>query len=200
MSFRVILSALLAVMLVVPLSPVHAGNSLIAADKRVAVGKSKLMVTPDREWNRMGLRRVKGSESWTLDGDGLNDITFYGGLAGGQTLFRDVQKKTAPLPTFSPTMLLTDVPTLLEGSIRISQQTSLITIDSIKPARFVGADGVAFTYSFVKPDGLRRKGEARAALVGGKLYMMTFEAPALHYFDRDAANFRSLAETAKIGS
>ena len=46
---------------------------------------------------------------------------------------------------------------------------------------------------------VRRNGEATGAIVGGKLYLVSFEAPVIHYFDRDIANYRKLVETAKVG-
>jgi hypothetical protein len=184
---------------VVSVLPASAGNGLIPAGKPVAVAKSRLMVTPDREWNRMGVRRVSNSEGWTLDGDGLNLVTFYGGIVSGKTLFRDTQKKTAPLPAFSSTMIFPDIPTLYEASYRIAMQTSLLSIDSVSPGSFAGVDGVVFNYSFVKQDGVRRQGEARAAIVDGKLFMMTYEAPAIHYYGRDLEGFRALAATARLG-
>ena len=55
-----------------------------------------------------------------------------------------------------------------------------------------------FTYEFTDEDQLTRKGEARAAIIGGKLYMITFEAPRLSYFGKVVADFRALADTAKL--
>jgi hypothetical protein len=31
--------------------------------------------------------------------------------------------------------------------------------------------------------------------VGGKLYLVTYEAPALHFFDKDVEKYRTLAAT-----
>jgi len=47
-------------------------------------------------------------------------------------------------------------------------------------------------------DHLTRKGEARAAIIEGKLYMVTFDAPRLHYFDLTIDDFRALADTARL--
>ena len=49
-------------------------------------------------------------------------------------------------------------------------------------------------------DELPRRGEARAVIVGKELYMVTFDAPRLHYFDRTVADFRALADAAKLTS
>jgi hypothetical protein len=57
---------------------------------------------------------------------------------------------------------------------------------------------VRFTYSYVDQDALPRKGEARAVLVDRKLYMITFDAPRRHFFDKTLGDFRALAETARL--
>lgn len=180
-------------------APVAAGNKLIPAGQRVAVAKSAMTVLPPDEWNKLGARPGRNSETWTLDGDELNDVTFYGGIPDGQPLFREVDKKNRPLPLVSATMLITDIPALLENSYRLALGTTDMAIEKVEPATFAGNKGVRFTYAFTRQnESLRRRGEARAAVVAGKLYMITYEAPALHYFDRSAAAFRTLADTIKL--
>lgn len=180
--------------------PAYAGNTLIAAGTAVPVAKSALTITPNREWNKMGARPGRNSETWTLDGDGLNDVTFYGGIDDDRTLFREINKHAKPLPRFAATMLLSDIPALLENSYRIALETPLMAIDTVAPCTFVGAKGVNFTYTFTRPDEeVRRKGEGFAAIVGGKLYLVTFEAPDIYYYDRDRAAFRAIVASARIG-
>lgn len=177
----------------------QAGYKLVPTGKPAAVAKSGLTVTTDRDWNRLGSRIGRNAESWTLDGLQLNDLTFYGGIENDKTLFREVDKMNRPLPRFSSSMLLPDIAQLFEGSYRVAVGTSLISIDSIEPAIFGGSQGFRFTYSFtVQGEEVRRLGEARGAIVGGKLYMMTFEAPVIHYFDRDVTAFRAIADSARI--
>ena len=182
-------------------APALAGNKLIPQGQPVLVAKSPLTITPDHEWNKMGARPGRNSETWTLDGDGLNDVTFYGGVVSGKTLFREVSKKNKPLPRFSATMLLTDIPALFENSYSIALNTQLMKVDGVTPTTFLGAKGVHFTYSFSRPDEeVRRKGEASAAIIGGKLYMISFEAPNVYYFDRDIASYRAIVASARLGA
>jgi hypothetical protein len=181
-------------------TPALAGYALMAANQPVQIGKSILKVTPRGDWNRLGKRVGRNAESWTLDGLTLNDLTFYGGVASGAPLFREADKVNRPLPHFSTTMLSPDIAQLFEGSYRIANDTSLMAIDAIEPARFAGHDGFRFTYSFtLQSDEVKRKGEAIGALVGGKLYLITFEAPEIFYFDRDIERFRAIAATATLG-
>lgn len=180
-------------------TPVLAGNSLVASGQSVQVAKSAMSVTPTSEWNRLGRRPGKNGEIWTLDGDGLNKVTFYGGIAPGTTLFREVDKKNTPLPQFSTTMLPTDYPGFLEKSYRIALGTAVFSIDGMEPVKLGGADGIKFTYSFVEGGKeVQRKGEGRAALIKGQLFMITYEAPALHFFEQSIGQFQQIADSVKF--
>jgi hypothetical protein len=186
----------LAISLTLTAQVSHAG-ALKPAGVPVTVARSTLTVTPDQAWNRW-VRPGRLSEAWTLDGLTVNELTFYGGIADNTTLFREVDKVNAPLPRFSKTMLLPDVAQLFESSYRVALSTSLMKIESIEPANFAGAPGFRFTYSFVVGDEVKRLGEARGAIIGDKLYMATFEAPKIHYFDRDIASFRKIVDSARF--
>ena len=181
--------------------PAQAGYRLMPAGSSALVGKSTLQVTPSQPWNRLGGRVGRNAESWTLDGLTLNDMTFYGGIADNTALFREVNKRDTPLPHFSSTMLIPDVAQLFEASYRVANSTSLMAIDSVEPAPFAGNPGFRFTYNFtVQNEEVKRFGEARGAIVGGKLYMITFEAPVIYYFKHDLDAFRKLADSATIGA
>jgi hypothetical protein len=162
----------------------------------VAVADSALTVTPARDWNRLSVKIGKNTETWTLDGEQLNDLTFYGGIAGGSPLVKEKNKKRAPLPKFTKTTLLVEIPELLEGTYRSYKNSGSFQVTSTEPGQFLGNEGVFFSYVFTDEDQLTRKGEARAAIIGGKLYMVTFEAPRLSYFDKVVGDFHSLADTA----
>ncbi len=181
-------------------SPATAGYKLMPTGTKQPVGKLGLSVVPPNDWNRLGAKIGRNAESWTLDGLSLNDLSFYAGIEDGRTLFREVDKKNRPLPKFSSKMLLPDIVQMFEGSYRIASGTSLFSIGNVEPATFAGQPGVRFSYSFVQQDEeVKRNGEATGAIINGKLYLITYEAPAIYYFDRDIAAYRKLVETAQIG-
>lgn len=188
---------LIAAALLTATAGVHA-HSLMSANVEVPVARSSLHITPDRDWNKLSQRPGRNSETWTLDGELLNDMSFYGGIESDRTLFREVDRRNRPLPRFNSTMLPTDIPTLLENSYRIARSASIFTIDSQEPVQFAGASGIRFTYTFVQADELVRKGEANAAIIDGKLYMASFEAPAIHYFESSIASYRRMVGTARM--
>lgn len=174
---------------------------LVKQGAPVSVAKSELVVTPAIDWNRMQARPGRNAEAWTLDGLALNELTFYGGIADGKTLFREVDKRDKPLPRFSATMLPPDVVQLFESSYRLAGGSALFEVRQVEPATFAGRPGFRFGYGFtLEGDKVRRLGEATGAIVGGKLYMVTFEAPAIHYFERNLADYRSVAASARLAA
>lgn len=177
---------------------VLSANDLIKSGETVAVAKSTLSITPPRDWNKLSARPGKKAETWTLDGERLNDISFYSDIAPGEPLLRERSKKHDPLPKLRSNSLLTDVPELLEGTYRAYFGIAVFSVGTSKPTKFLNEPAIQFTYEYVTPDELTRRGEAIAALRNGKLFMMTFDAPKLHFFDRNIEDYRALVATAKI--
>ena len=192
-------SVIAAASIVATAVPAQAGNSLVSAGPTKGIAKSSMSATPDGEWNRLGRKDGKLVEVWTKDGDGLNKVMFIGGVPSTQPLFKEANKKERPLPKVSENMLLTDIPELLESSYRIQFDVRQMTVDLQEPAQVIGQPGLRFTYTFVRGDDeVERKGEALATFVKGKLYLVTYEAPAIYFFEKDVGAFRTLASSLKI--
>jgi hypothetical protein len=174
-------------------------NSLISPGPQDKIARSSLSASPTSEWNKLSERGGKNVELWTLDGDGLNKITFFGGIPVGQPLLKELDKKHAPLPRVTANMLITDIPAILESTYRIQLHTMQMSIDNQEPTTVGGHKGIKFTYRFVREDDeVERKGEAVGAFVGDRLYIVAYEAPAIHFFDKDVDKFRQLVTTLKI--
>ena len=188
-------AATLSLLIALAVTSAHA-NKLIAPGPVTPIAKSSFSAKPAGEWNRLNLREGKHTETWTLDGPLLNRVDFFGGVAVGQPLFRETDKKRQPLPKVSSGMLITDIPVLLETTYRAQLRAKRLDINEQEPAMFGAAKGVRFTYRFVRADDdVERRGEALAAVKGDKLYLITYEAPALHFFEKDIVRFRALAAT-----
>jgi hypothetical protein len=190
--------ALLALLSVALHAPPAGAHKLRQQGLAVTVADSGMTVTPPRDWNRLGGKPGKNAETWTLDGAQLNDLTFYGGIEPGKPLVKERHKKKDPLPKFGKATLLVELPELLEGTYRSYKKIGAFQLTSTSPARFLGQDGVHFTYEYTDEDQITRKGEATAAIVGGKLYMVSFDAPRLHYFDMAIGGVRALVATARL--
>ena len=191
-------SAICAAALTLTLIPTAAqAHKLRTAATPVAVADEAFVVRPTQDWNRLDGNAGKHTESWTLDGGQLNDLTFYGGIEPGKPLVRERNRKSDPLPKFTETTLLVEIPELLEGTYRTARDMANFEVTASEPARFLGHDGISFAYQFLDGEQLVRKGEARAVIIGGKLYMITFDAPRLRYFDQSISEFRKIADSAK---
>lgn len=172
-------------------------HKLIGAGEKVTVARSAMAITPAMDWNRLSYRPGKNTERWTLDGEMLNDVMFYA-IPANETLVREVDKRNRPLPQFQANMLAVEIPQLLESTKRIANDVAIFTTTSSTPTTLGGLPGVKFTYQFVGSDELRRNGEAVAAISNGVLYMISYEAPELHYYNKDLGNFQKLVETVQF--
>lgn len=164
-------------------SPGYA-HKLRAAGETVEVAKSRMVVTPDQDWNLLNGRPGKHVEVWTLDGEHLNSITFFGGIGSGEPLIKEHSKKKEPLPKFGNGMLLIEIPELLEGTYRAYKHTGSFDITSADPDNFADSNGIKFTYKYVDDNLFTYFGVAHAAIIKGKLFMISYEAPRIYYFDR----------------
>ena len=173
-------------------------NALREKGKPTTVASSSLAVTPTRDWNKLSASLGKGVETWTLDGDELNDVTFFAGIEPGKPLVREVSKRRKPLPKFTKDTLLVEVPELVEGTYRASKDIATFVVTSAKPDRFLGREGIRFTFEYVDNDALPRRGEGRATLANGLLYMSLFCAPRINYYERTLADYRALADSGRL--
>ena len=180
-----------------PATPALAGWKLVPHAKPIAVAKGTLTVTPDADWNRWSVRPIKKGEVWTLDGTGLNEVYFVSGLIVGETLYRDADKKNRPLPTLAKGMALTDIPEFFESSNRIALNTSLFTVTGVEPAKMGDRDAVKFRYEYaVEGSPLKRRGMAIGSLSGGMLYLISYTAPATHFYEQNLAKAEAIMASA----
>jgi len=188
-----ITAAAIAAMVSFPL----VANSLVAPGPRPGIAKSTLSAKPAGEWNKLSPRfDGKNVEIWTIDGDALNKVSFYGGIATGEPLLREVDKTNQPLPKVAANMIMTDIPALLESTYRSQHSVDQMAIDVQEPATLGSNKAIRFTYTFTRSDDqVLRKGEGIGTLANGKLYLVTYEAPALYYFDKDVEKYRQLVTT-----
>jgi hypothetical protein len=197
-NYSILRGVALAILSAALFTTTASAHKLRVKGETVTVANYDIAVTPTRDWNRLSVRAGKNSETWTLDGEQLDDVTFYGSIEPGNALVRERRKKSDPLPKFTKGTLLIEIPELLEGTYRTHRDIASFKLLSTEPEKFLGHDGVVFTYEYTDADQLTRKGEAKAAIIRSKLYMMTFDAPRLHYYDQFIGDFRALANSATL--
>jgi len=180
-------------------------NSPISAHKIVEPGeprkvaKGTLMAVSGQQWNRLQQKEGKYQEVWSVDGHHLNRIAFYGAVPVDKPLIKERHKKRAPLPKVQANMLLPDIPVLLERTYRAQYSIPNFEIGLQEPAKFIGQKGIRFEYSYTNPDDeVKRSGEGFGALVDGALYLVTYEAPSLYYFEKEKEEFRGVVERLEL--
>ena len=190
---KIAATALAAALIALPSAPASAGWRLISSGETVEVAKGSMQVTPGQDWNRWTRRPIKKSEVWTLDGINLNEIYFVSGLVAGETLYKDRRKKEQPLPKMSDTLELTEIPEFVESSMRLSLNTSVFDMTAIEPTSLGGHNAVRFRYQYALAGSpLQRQGLGVGTVVDGKLYLVTYTAPEIYFFDRDLPEFEAM--------
>ena len=191
--------ALIAALVAAPASQALAGWKLIAKGTPVKVAKSNMTVTPGEAWNRGTHRASKKGETWTLDGPSINEVYFAAALLPGETFYKDGDKKNKPLPVMGKNLQLTDIPEFYESSQRIAYNTSVYEVTGIEPTKFLGQDGVKFAYTFaIQGNPLKYQGIARGTMIKGQLYLISYDAPAITFFERDKAKAEAIMDSAQL--
>lgn len=192
---RIILCMALALALA---TSAHA-HKVITPGSQHKVAKGTFSASALSTWNRLDQKEGKYQEIWTIDGEQLNQIMFFGGVPVGEPLLKERNRKLDPLPKVAGNMLLTDIPVLLERTYRTHYATTSMEIGLQEPTTFAGVEGIRFEYRFTPiEDEVERRGEAFAGLKDGKLYLVAFEAPDLYYFDRNSSEFKIIVQKLKL--
>lgn len=159
----------------------------IVQPQRTAV-KNTLSVEPTQAWNKINLQFGSGAshpiEAWTADGDQLNMMLFFAGVADGQTLMpppRD-EDEAKKLPAFRSTMSANDVKDVIEATLGRFMSSALVETRNLRPAAFGGRDGYRFDFTLVGKDEVERAGFAAGAVVDGKLYVVVFMGTRLYHY------------------
>ena len=181
-------------------SPAAAQWRLVEAARPREVVNGALVVVPPDDWNRATDRPTKRTEIWTKDGTTLGELDFWLGVKPGEPLFKEQSKKKAPLPKFDPNMLPTDLVEFFEDTARTVLGGSLFEVNYVRPATLAGHPGVEFEHTFTGGDEVARRGLVRGAIIGGRLYLINWDAPRLHYFDEHVDEVRAIMDSAKLGA
>lgn len=204
MRFRFVAAALLLAPVAVPPPAVaqfvfSTPWKLVRGGEVRKVGTDEMRVTAVGDWNRSTDSELRRNESWTQHGTGLDDLSFYGGIAKGKPLFRQRDKKKDPLPKFDPAMLPTDIAEWFENSARIALNSAVFEVGTVRPANLAGARGIEMDFTYAtEGDNLERQGTARAAVIGGKLYVISFDAPKIHYYGAGLPTALAIMNSARV--
>lgn len=138
-------------------------------------------------------------EVWTVDGQALDSIMFFKGVADQTPLFRS-KSKTDPMPNFKAEMLPQEVTELLQSSLTkfYGEGNILLTIEGLKPTQFLSSVGFRFDMRFTNQKGLNYLGAGAATVKNNLLYMVIYTGTQIHYFNRYAEEFEQIIASASI--
>jgi hypothetical protein len=179
------------------LSGCVAGYTLVQPNT-VAVAQGAMKVQPSMAWNKMpkSALDIAHEENWTQNGPILDVITFVGGLPDGQAIAKQGAKDDRKVPVFRSNMTPQDLVSMLESYYRIKAGATVFETSKVAPAKFLGQPGIEFGFNYVRADEVKRRGRAFLAIADGKLYLMSLDAAALHYFEASSMEFAAMVASA----
>lgn len=175
-----------------PLLSACVGYTMIEP-QRTRVGGA-FSVEPQIAWNK--LQGGGGpAEVWTADGQTLQAIYFFAGIAEGGKLYSEPPNVT--LPAFRSGMTAPEVAELVEASVsRIAEGAA--TSRGLRPARFGGLPGFRFEMTILSKDEIEREAAVVGAIKDGKLMLIMMVGAQVHYFPKYLPYFDKLVESALL--
>tara|TARA_R110002072_G_scaffold45105_10_gene125719 strand:+ start:3076 stop:3684 length:609 start_codon:yes stop_codon:yes gene_type:complete len=160
-----------------------------------------LSVETQIPWNK--LPPNNGMETWTLDGTGLQALTFNTKIGAGENIARQSGADSGPaakyknMPVFRKGMNALEISELFVASY---QQLGLagVQVSGLRSEAFAGRNGFYFELDFTDKEGLERRSVVRGTVQGDVMHVITFSAPKLHYFDRDRQRVERIIESARF--
>jgi hypothetical protein len=137
------------------------------------------------------------SENWTVNGFGLDGITFITNVADGKPVAPTTQDDKAP--TFRADMNASDVVDLYEA-VLASRGFSQVETRNLRPYTISGNDAFRFDYSGFDGIGLAKRGTVIGLIDAEKgLNLVIYEGASEHYYDASLADAEKvLASLEKI--
>jgi len=181
--------ALLAVC-ALTLSACQAWTHVMAAPKNLSGG---LRLHPENEWSA---RKYGSAQTWTVHGPAIEAVTIVSGLKDGKSIARPESYKDE-MPLFRSAMAASEVAEVtVETLLRMGY--GKVELLGVRPDTFAGRPGFRFDLALTDGNGLEKSGFGAGAIVDGKLYMIVYRAPKLHYFEKYRPVVEKLIASAEI--
>ena len=165
----------------------------------VTVGDG-MTVTLDGKWNRAPsvFAPTKG-ELWTAEGVPVDRLVFFVGLAEGDALMKLRGAGDKKLPPFRAGMNPSEIAEFYEAYA--TADGSSFALKRLEPAPFAGGEGFRFEFQSVrKSDELALAGVGYGAVRAGKLYLIVYTAPRVHFFPKYLPQVETIARSVRIGA
>jgi hypothetical protein len=189
----------LCLALVLTLSGCVTGYTLVQPNT-VSVSKNTMKVKAFKAWNKAPSSpyNIPQEETWTQNGPFLDSVTFIGGLKDGQAIAKQRPKDDRKVPVFRSGMSPQDLVSMIESHYRIKAGATVFETAGVVPAKLSGNTAVQFDYRYVGADEVKRRGRSVVAIVGEKLYLLSLDGAAAHYFEAALPEFEAMVASASI--
>lgn len=160
------------------------------------VVRDALTVRLDQGWNKFA-NGTGNAELWTAEGLPLDTLRFYVNVNDGEPLepVRGANRKE--VPRFRAAMEPGEIVETFEALS--AADGSRFQLLKLAPAGFLGAAGFRFDYSLLrKSDEVELRGFGYGAVRNGRLTLIVFQAPKIHFYGQLAARAEALATSARL--
>jgi len=165
-----------------------------------SVARDSMVVAPTMRWNKAprGRSDIAREENWTLNGPLLDGITFIGALENDKRIVQQRRKADRKVPNFRADMSPQDIASMIESFYRIRAGSTRFEMTGLQPRTFLGTSGFQFDYAHLGGDEVERRGRAVGAIIGGRFYLVLFDAARMHYFDAGLPEFERIVASARL--
>jgi len=171
--------------------------SACVAWSRVPAKQTKLsgglVLHPENEWSAM---KYGAAQTWTVHGPQIEAITVVSGLKDGKSIAQPVNYKDK-MPLFRSAMSASEVAELMVETL-LRMGYGKVDLLGVRPETFAGRPGFRFDLDLVAANGLSASGLGAGVIANGKLYLIVYRAPKLHYFDKYKTAVEKLVASAQI--
>jgi hypothetical protein len=160
-----------------------------------------MAVTPTIRWNRVPRQTydIPREENWTLHGLPLDGLGFIGGLEDGKPLVRYQRRRDIrQVPNFRADMTPPEIASMIESYYRIRAGSVSFTMKGLQPRTFLGQPGFQYDYEHLSGSEVTRQGRVVGTVLGGRLYMILFDAPKRHYFPEIIPEVERIIASARL--
>ena len=141
-------------------------------------------------WYLTPYKLAGGARVFTRDGTPLQ--TIVSGRSSHKRAFPAIEKES------SPDMLPQDLAETYIANLKARFQNDTVDVLDNVPAVLGGSPGVRLTFEYRNDAGLRYRAVHYVASAPGGLYVLSYEAPTLHYFERHVAEFEGAVDTFRM--
>lgn len=167
--------------------------------------KNAFTVTPHIRWAKVSQRTPDAvfidqsgrTETWTIDGEKLDSITFFAGITDGATLLTPPGNKNHLAP-FRSNMSASEIMDLFEAAFTSATRSAVARSHDLRPATLAGYEGFRFEISYALKDDVDRELSVVGAVRDGKLYLIAFQGTKLYHYGKYLPEFEQIVASARI--